>query len=314
MKRQLAFAISLFALTACGGGTTVAPSAGSVHPNARAALHAYKIYVTDEGANTVTVYDRNGMQVTPTIGDGLDYPNSIAVNQNGKIYVVNFNPLGGQSTNGTVTTYLPDGTRTAPTITIEERGYWAPTGIAVDKSGKIFVLSSVHDGSPGRVVTYAPDGRRTSLTFRTGADSAGLTIDGNGKIYVTNDEAANRKGSVTTYLPDGSPTTPTITHGIDQPAGIAVDGSGTIYVANSNNSGPDGELSGFVTLYNSDGSGPVQRIRTRRLGSDGIAVNTDGKFYLVNGNGSVTTYSRNGRRIDPTITAGLIAPSGIALH
>jgi hypothetical protein len=173
------------------------------------------------GSGTITAYFPDGTQTTPTISTG-NYLFAIAVAPSGKIYALTFDPLSGPHSNGTVASYNSDGTKTTPTITIKERGYHEPVGIAVDGGGKIYVLSSVHNGTRGMVTTYKPDGSPTTPVFRTGADSSNIAIDRNGKIYVANDAGPPGKSSVTTYLPDGSPTTPTITQRIHQPAAAAI--------------------------------------------------------------------------------------------
>ncbi len=287
----------------------------SIRDSVRSKAHAtYKIYVANIGNGTITAYFPDGRQTTPTISTG-NYLFAIAVAPSGKIYALTFDPLSGPNSNGTIASYKPDGTKTTPTITIKERGYHAPVGIAVDGGGKIYVLSSVHNGKRGMVTTYKPDGSPTTPTFRTGPDSSSIAIDANGKIYVTNDAGPPGKSSVTTYLPDGSPTTPTITHRIHQPAVVAIAEDGTIYVANTNNHGPDGTGAGNLMKYMPSGKGPLYAIGDREA-PGGIGI-TDGKVYLASSNAyrsTLKTYTLDGHRVAPTITTGLYEPSGIAIH
>jgi sugar lactone lactonase YvrE len=317
MKMRAALSVTICAtlLSACvatsNPGVPVSSIRDTVRPRANA---IYKIYVANIGNGTITAYLPDGTQTTPTISTG-NYLYAIAVAPSGKIYALTFDPLSGPNSDGTIASYKPDGTKTTPTITIKKRGYHAPLGMAVDASGKIYVLSSAHDGKRGMVTTYKPDGSATTPVFRTGADSSGIAIDGNGKIYVTNDTGPSGKSSVTTYLPDGSATTPTITQRIRQPDAVAIAEDGTIYVANTNNRGPDGTGAGNLTSYTPDGQGPLHAIRDREA-PGGIAV-THGKVYLASSNAytsTLKTYTLDGRRIAPTITTGLYEPSAIAIH
>jgi hypothetical protein len=308
--------VSAAALAACSMVNNPAVPGSSFAQSAyRGGTPAYKIYVANIGDQTITTYEPDGTQTTPTISTAT-YLFAIAVDPNGKIYALTFNPLSGPSTAGTVSSYKPDGMPTTPTITIPELGFSGPSGIAVDRAGKIYVLSSAHDGTRGTVTTYKPDGAPTKPTFRTGPDSNGITIDGNGKIYVTNDTGPNGKSSVTTYLPDGTPTTPTITHDIHQPAGIAVTPDGTIFVVNNNNRGHDGTEAGYVTSYTAEGAGPLHLIRYRNQAPGAIA---EANVTICVASSSaytstIKTYTLGGRRISPTITAGVYEPSGLAIH
>jgi hypothetical protein len=302
-------------LSACVAASNLAVPVSSLRETVRSKAHAtYKIYVANIGSGTITSYLADGTQTTPTISTG-DYLFAIAVAPSGKIYALTFDPLSGPSGDGTIASYKPDGEKTAPTITIAERGYREPVGVAVDSGGKIYVLSSTHNGKRGMVTTYKPDGSPTTPAFRTGADSSSIAIDATGKIYVTNDTGPSGKSSVTTYLPDGSPTTPTILQRVHQPAAVAIAEDGTIYVANSNNRGPDGTGAGSLTSYNMDGQGPLLAIRDREA-PGGIAV-AHGKVYLASSNAyrsTLKTYTLAGHRIAPTITTGLNEPSGVAVH
>ena len=124
-------------LSACGSPTATAPAAGAAGAADILNARSYNIYIANIGNNTITTYEADGTQTTPTIhtGNGTgDYLFGAAVGPSGKIYALNFDPLLGPGTSGTVTTYKPDGTQTTPTITIRERGYFAPMGLAVDKN------------------------------------------------------------------------------------------------------------------------------------------------------------------------------------
>lgn len=307
-------------LSACGAPTATAPVSGA--PGTADAFNArsYKIYVANIGNNTITTYEADGTQTTPTIHTGngpSDYLFGAAVGPSGKIYALNFDPLLGPGTSGTVTTYKPDGTQTTPTIMIRERGYFAPVGLAVDKNGKIYVVSSVHNGSPGVVTTFKPDGRRTTPTFAAGPDSSSVTVDSRGKIYVTNDAGPPGKSSVTTYLRDGARTTPTITREVRQPIGVAIAADGSIFVADTTNNGRDGTGAGYVTSYTADGGGPLERIKNGAGGLGGIAIDASGRLFVASStaySSLVKTYAPSGKRTTPTITAGVYEPSGIVLH
>ncbi|HLY01468.1 MAG TPA: hypothetical protein VKR56_03120 [Candidatus Cybelea sp.] len=278
------------------------------------ARSTYKIFVANIGDGTITAYKPDGTPTAPTINAG-NYLYSLAIAPDGKIYAVTFDPLNGPNTNATIASYKPDGSETTPTITVQERGYRVPVGVAVDRSGKIYLLNAAPDGKRGTVTTYTAAGKRTTPTFRTGADPSAIAIDAGGKIFVTNDTGADGKSSVTTYLPDGSRSTPTITRGLHRPAAIAIGANGTIYVANTNNRGRDGTGAGFLTSYSSDGTGPLQTIEDRE--SPGGIAEANGNLYLASSSAyrsTLKTYRLDGRRVDPTITTGLNEPSGIAIH
>ena len=74
--------------------------------------------------------------------DGVGEPLAIAIDANGKIYVGNGSPYN-------VTTYLPDGRRTTPTIALITQ----PTAIAFDAGGRIYLAL---DRSVG---VYTPEGK-----------------------------------------------------------------------------------------------------------------------------------------------------------
>ncbi len=311
--------IAVFTLMVCAcnaGAAGPSPISATPYTGPHNGSPSQKIYIANVGDDTITTYKLDGTQTTPTIDTGINYLVALAVDANGKIYALSFDGLDGRDASGTVTAYAPDGSPSTPTFTIKERGYRAAVGIAVDASGKIYVLSGAHDGSRGIVTTYTSAGTPTTPTFRTGADSSSLTIDENGKIYVTNDTGTGGKSSVTTYQPDGSPTTPTITHGLTQPDAVAIDASGTIYVANVTNGGPDGTGAGYLTTYSADGGRPAQHFAHAAGAPGGIAY-ANGHVYVASSTAYrsiVKTYNSDGKRIGPTITAGLYEPWGIVIR
>jgi YVTN family beta-propeller protein len=131
---------------------------------------AGKIYVVNQGNDTLTTYNPNGSRTTPTI-TGLSGPAGVAVDAAGKIYVSNVN--GGPEGGGSVTTYTANGTPTTPTITA---GLDFSGGLAVDASGKIYV-ANYYAG----VTIYEADGTQATSTFGVFGTEA-VALDPTGKI------------------------------------------------------------------------------------------------------------------------------------
>jgi YVTN family beta-propeller protein len=176
---------------------------------------AGKIYLAYD--NSVTTYNEDGTQTTPTITAGLDGASGVTIDAAGRIYVAN-------NGNNTVTTYNADGMQTTPTIT---SGLSSPSGVTVDVAGRIYVANS---GS-NTVTTYKADGTRTSPTINLGGSPSGVAVGPSGKIYVPNVFCGRDfcDSSVTTYNADGTPTSPTIIH-LGWASSVAVDATGKIYV------------------------------------------------------------------------------------
>lgn len=264
------------------------------------------IYIADPSDNSVTIYSRHGALISPTITDGVNGPQGIAVDAYGNFYVAN-------AGDNTVTTYNRDGIRMKPTI---RSPYFDVRALTVDANGRIYVVEDAG------LFTYNPNGSRTNPTIK-GDGFIDVAVDASGKIFLIDARDHCRSGNpskctngifVRTYDPTGSPSTPTFR--IDRTeqhiGGMAVDANGKIYVVVGTN----------VRTYTSSGSPTTPTISFKRYGYPlSVAVDANGKIYVTSTSyyagqpyaGTLTTYNPDGSQTTPTIT-GLAQPFGVAVH
>lgn len=180
-------------------------------------------------------------------------PNSVAINQNGTAYVVEWtghriraiSPSGMVSTlAGSVAGYL-DGTGTAAKFN-------QPVDLAVDPSGNVYVSDysnhRIRKITPGGVVTTLAGSGAAGYLDATGTAAqfngpSGIAVDADGVVYV-NDTANNRirrispAGVVTTLACSGVAgyaDGPLATAQISSASGLDVDSAGNLYLADRGN-------------------------------------------------------------------------------
>lgn len=159
------------------------------------------------------------MPGTQTPISGISHPNGLAVDEQGNVYVTDYD----------------SGSLYKETL-LSNRGYSQSTvanglssvrAVAVDGSGNIFV------GGAGMYIlmeTLQPDGgyKQSRIGSDLGA-TGGLAVDGSGSLYVTD----YNFGRVFKEMPsfDGTYTQTMIASGLDSPTGIAADSRGNLYIA-----------------------------------------------------------------------------------
>jgi sugar lactone lactonase YvrE len=323
------------------------PNTGLSDPAGIALDSNLNIYVANAGAPGVSVYPPLGSSAgllnedpIATISGtntGLIYPQGIAVDSSGNIYVAD---EGATS----VYVYPALGSSTgplneAPTATISglDTGLSSPEGIALDSNLNIYVA----DESASSVYVYPPLASSTGLLNETptatisGSDTGlispyGIALDSTtGNIYVADALATSvfvypalgKSVGLTNEVPlvtiTGSKT------GLSYPQGIALDSSDDIYVADTSS----------VLVYPAGSKGnaapssaTISTTMTTGLGwPQGIALDSSGKIYVADdgpgasGPGSVFVYPAGSKaNAAPTATisgtnTGLSYPQGIAL-
>lgn len=257
----------------------------------------------------------------------FNQPHSVAVDAQGNLYVADCpnNTIRKVSPAGVVSTLA--GT---PGVTGSADGlggaasFNAPTGVAVDAQGNLFVADCLN----ATIRRITPDGRVTTLAgtpgVRGSADGGGAAASFDGPLGVAVDPAGDvvvadtgnaviRKvtaaGVVSTLA--GTAGTPGSADGtgaaarFTTPFGVAVDGSGLIYVADANDTirritpaGGVTTLAGMPGMAGStDGSGSAAR-----FGSPfGVAADAQGQVYVADTDNHVI------RRITPTGTVTTLA-------
>ena len=306
-----------------------------------------KIYVADALATSVFVYPALGKSVglpdeVPLVTitgskTGLSYPQGIALDSSGKIYVADTSSVfvypAGSKGNA-----VPSSATISTTMTT---GLGWPQGIALDSTGKIYVADDGPGASgPGSVFVYpagskanaAPtasiSGTNTGLSY-----PQGVALDSSSNIYVADEGAvsvfvysAGSNGNVApTTTISGSNTE------LDTPEGIVVDSSLNIYVADDGDGSCDGTESVYVYPVGSNGNaGPSATISGGNTGlcyPYGIALDSSGNIYVADeGAASVFVYpplaslpsQPNYPNVTPIATisgnqTGLSGPYGIAL-
>jgi SMP-30/Gluconolactonase/LRE-like region len=177
------------------------------------------LYVANNGNSTVTEYSFGATSPSVTLsGGGLVYPNGIAVDNNGTVYVTS-----GATVGSCYVLVYPKG---ASTPSEQINGFDLPVGLAIDKSGNLYVGDALQD-----VVWEVPNGSTTptKLTLNGLDDPVGLAIDPSNNLWVANNENSTVLGF---HLGDSSAFA-TITSGLSGPYSIAFEKTGTLFVGNS---------------------------------------------------------------------------------
>lgn len=217
-------------------------------------------WVTDTDPDSLSQLTINGSIVSgaPYTGNGLSYPNGVAVDAVGDIWVANSGNTSGTSS---VSKFTGSGAAVPGSPYVGGGLNW-PSGIAIDNSGNVWVsnLGGPYSGAgatTGSVSKLTSTGILASGTAFTGGGLSypwSVAIDGSGDVWLPNyGNSSNPGNSVTELAGNGSPISGALGFtggGLTAPKGIAVDGSGNVWVSNfGTNTGDSSLAAGSVTEF-----------------------------------------------------------------
>jgi len=264
-------------------------------------------------------------------------PNSVAVDGAGNVFVADTgnNTVRIIAPNGGVATFAGvSGDHGSFDGTGNKARFWAPFGIATDRSGNIFVADTANNTirkitSAGVVTTLAGqagqpgnnDGFGQSARFR---NPWSVAVDSQGNVFVADmSNDAIRKitplGVVSTFAgqtgnsgnADGAGSHAQFNH----PFAIAVDNADNLYVSDSANHtirkiSPGGLVSTVAGLPGYAGSTDGQGDAARFWNPQGLAVDGKGNIFVADtGNSTVRKITPSG---EVTTLAGLAGTAGTA--
>ncbi len=314
-----------------------AAAAGAKHPT---------IFVSN--SENVTAYPIGGRgNIAPiALTADMAYPQGIARDTSGRIYIANFDT-------NTMTVYAATANGNVPPIAViggSNTRLAGPTGIALDSSGKIYVVNSAEYRN-GSITIYPPLG--TSIGILNQAPIAaiagsktlldnptGIALDAQGNMYIANELHFSRKpdqrfdrGRLTVY-PAGSrgniapiAVISGARTGLALPLGIALDSDGNVYVANSYTANTSSSLryDSSITVYAAGSKGnttPIATIagdHTNLSYPQGLALDSSRNLYVTGDGIGIEVYpAGSSGDVSPVATiagadTGLSVPIGIVL-
>jgi YVTN family beta-propeller protein/VCBS repeat-containing protein len=243
------------------------PSAVAVGPNG-------VLYVTNSGANTLSVIDPTTNTITNTVHVGAS-PTAVSVGADGRVWVTN----GAENT---VTVLSHTGATIDTTIGVGS----APTGLAFGADGSVFVANA----GDGTISVINATTNTLDRTITIGGTPIGIAAGADGRIYVT-DFTGN---AIKVIDPTRGDALTTIDKAGANPFGIAVSSAGTVYVTHP--------LNNTVSVLTLAAGNYTSRTVAVGTSPTAIALGTNGSIYVTDtGAGTVTV-------IDPhTFTTASIA-------
>ncbi len=265
---------------------------GLVEPAGIAVDNAGKFYVSDvfgargkseggpsqQGVVFVFAAKADGnVKPIATIHDGLNYPNGVAFDRTGNLYVANFQGCD-------ITVYAARTYKLIRTITSAgSYGLCYIDGIGLDDAGNTYVVDTPYTGHDaysysGFILVFGPGANGRVLPIRVIAGPLtkltgpyGIAVNSRGEIYVTNYATGPRTWEILVFAAGATGNVKpvrTIRGPMTQlfGAGIALDSRGTIFIANDPFSGTDS-----ITAYHRHARGdspPIREISGDNTGLD----------------------------------------------
>jgi DNA-binding beta-propeller fold protein YncE len=264
-----------FSLTFLAASLALPAMAQLHNPNGLAVDSRDRLWIANNGANSVLKVDPCTGQILQKITDGLDGPSRLAFDSLGHLYVANAN-------GNTITEYDTAYTRSGPgpgTLirTISGSFIQRPLGVAVDAYGDVYIANN---GANNVVVVNIDGGLVETLT----ADNSGFSFSAPGALAIhgldlylglgpgfgENAVISYNVGEFLTNNPKERVVFTSSTY--TGPTGVAFDNAGNVYVADL--------YSGTWTRYNSSG---VLQLEVSAPSPEGIAWDSaTGYLYVTN--------------------------------
>ena len=309
------YTISCIVSTLAGSGSSgsadgVGDEASFDEPENIAVDSIGNVYVTDGNrkirkitpAGVVTTLAGSGVSGSedgPGSAASFNYPNGVAVDSIGNVYVAEYYKIRKITPVGVVTTLAGSGVSGSDDGTGTAASFNSLNGVAVDSTGNIYVADSrdnkIRKITPEGVVTTLAGSGVSGSDDGTGAAASfnypeGVAVDSSGNVYVG--DSRNHKirkitpvGVVTTLAGSGRQGSRDGTAAsFKNPSGVAVDTSGNIYVADGNRKirkiTPEGvvtTLAGSGVSGSEDGPGSAASFYY----PEGVAVDSIGNVYVA---------------------------------
>jgi sugar lactone lactonase YvrE len=255
------------------------------------------VYVADPQHSRVVVFSADGHGVT-TVGSGLRYPQGVAVDDDGNVYIADRAYVTPDPTtddaDGKLIKVSADGVQTTLLSDL-----YVPFGVATDGAGHVFVSDLASTGGAGGVYRVNTDGSGRVRVDTGGENNAGLATDPLGNLYA----ATPYDSSVRKVATDGTTTRISVDAWSWD---VAADALGDVYVASFN---------GLLTRIRADGT--LTPASGLALGSPyGIAVGADGVVLVADSlDSQVTQVGPDGDLLTP-IGSGefAIGPYDVAVY
>jgi len=240
------------------------------------------------GGQTLSVIQAGSSYVPvrrPTLLAQIDYPDALAVDASGNVYIASYS---GQA--------VAKWTATSNTTTLLETNVDYPEGIAVDGSGSVYFSTrttgiKVWTPTTAKATTLIP-----AADFVTPTQ---LCLDGNGHLYILD----QGNSAILKWTLGDQTLTTVLAEGLATPLGLALDKAGNLYV--------DPDLTDAldrVTSSNGDLSLLASFASTDPEGITGLAVDDGGNVYTgpaMDWAGSIRRWSAATKTVSNVATPGV---------
>jgi DNA-binding beta-propeller fold protein YncE len=182
--------------------------------------------------------------------------------------------------------------------TLVSNGVAAPSGVAVDASGNVYIADT---GDSAIKKWTAANNAVTTLVSSGLVAPVNVRLDGAGNVYW----ADYILGAILEWTVANSNLTTLVSSGLDQPLAVALDGAGNVYIADSENNA--------VKVWSVANSNVTTLVSSGLNLPDGVAVDGAGNVYIADFYNSALKKWAVASNTVTTLVSGVSGPSGVVV-